>query len=69
MPDGDMKLRVLSREDLEAYRDWRHKTMETLRTPILLTKEMQDEFYSTIICNRNANHRYWGTMPAGRSLA
>jgi len=60
MPDGDMKLRVLSREDLEAYRDWRHKTMETLRTPILLTKEMQDEFYSTIICNRNANHRYWG---------
>lgn len=55
-----MKFKALSLPDLEQVRQWRNECLEALRTPFLLTKEMQEEFYKDIICNRHANARYWG---------
>lgn len=34
--------------------------MSSLRTPYLLTEEMQQEFYAAVVCNRLANARFWG---------
>lgn len=55
-----MKLRELDREDCEHVRKWRNENLVSLRTPYLLTKEMQEDFYKNVICNRDSNHRYWG---------
>jgi len=55
-----MKLEVLSKEDCEKIRKWRNEQMIHLRTPFLLTKEMQEDFYRDVVCNWNAPHRYWG---------
>jgi len=55
-----MKLKELTLEDCERVRQWRNNCLESLRTPFLLTKEMQEQFYRDIICNRNARARYWG---------
>ncbi len=54
-----MKLSVLSKEDCEKVRIWRNQSLETLRTPYQLTKEMQEVFYRDVICNPNSPHRYW----------
>lgn len=54
-----MKLRELSREDCETIRQWRNQWLVSLRTPYMLTKEMQEDFYDKIICNRDSRHRYW----------
>lgn len=55
-----MQLKVLSYNDVEQARIWRNDNMSMNRTPYLLTPEMQGKFYQEIICNRNANARYWG---------
>lgn len=55
-----MKLQVLSLEDCEKIRLWRNEQMIHLRTPFLLTKEMQEDFYVNVVCNRNSPARYWG---------
>jgi len=55
-----IQLKALSRSDLEQVRKWRNLVPETLRTPFLLTKEMQEQYYSDVICNRNSDTRYWG---------
>lgn len=55
-----MILKELTRADCEHAREWRNQSLETLRTPYALTKEMQSEFYDNIICNRSSPHRYWG---------
>jgi hypothetical protein len=34
--------------------------MSMNRTPYPLTQEQQGRFYQKVICNRNANARYWG---------
>lgn len=57
-----MKLEVLTKEDCEKIRLWRNEQMIHLRTPFLLTKEMQEDFYRDVVCNRNAPHRYWGVV-------
>lgn len=57
-----MELGVLSREDCEKIRLWRNEQMIHLRTPFLLTKEMQEDFYRDVVCNRNSPHRYWGVV-------
>jgi len=41
-------------------RIWRNECLEALRTPFLLAKEMQEQFYREVVCNRNTRARYWG---------
>jgi len=55
-----MKLKALSTDDLEQVRLWRNGQHSALRTPFLLTAEQQEGFYWDVICNRQANSRYWG---------
>ncbi len=55
-----MKLKALSLSDVEQVRLWRNQQLESLRTPFLLTMEQQVQFYHDVICNRQANARYWG---------
>lgn len=55
-----MELRILSLEDCEQVRLWRNQSMESLRTPYELTREMQAKFYGDVICNPDSPHRYWG---------
>jgi RimJ/RimL family protein N-acetyltransferase len=55
-----MQLKVLSYPDVEQVRTWRNDNMSMLRTPFLLTEQMQGEFYQEQVCNHQANVRYWG---------
>lgn len=55
-----MRLKALSAEDCEQVRLWRNEQLESLRTPFPLAKEQQNIFYETVICNRQANARFWG---------
>jgi hypothetical protein len=55
-----MKLKALSLSDCEQAREWRNSDLSMNRTPFLLTPEMQSKFYQEVICNRQANARYWG---------
>jgi RimJ/RimL family protein N-acetyltransferase len=55
-----MKLKPLSMSDMEPIRNWRNEQMSMLRTSFPLTQGQQLDFYSKVICNRNANARYWG---------
>lgn len=57
-----MKLTTLTREQCQQVRIWRNDEPQFLRTPYLLTKEMQDEFYDEVVCNRDSKHRYFGIM-------
>lgn len=54
-----MKLAPLTRGDCEQVRRWRNEALFSLRTPYYLTKEMQEDFYKNVVCNRNSSHRYW----------
>lgn len=54
-----MEFRELSLSDMKQVREWRNKVPEALRTPYLLTDEMQEDFYKNTICNRNAKARFW----------
>ncbi len=53
-----MELKAPTRQDVERVRRWRNTALETLRTPYLLTEEMQANFYESLN-NRNSPHRYW----------
>ena len=57
-----MKLKELSLSDVEQVRQWRNESLVSLRTPFLLTQEMQSKFYSDVVCNRQSNARYWGIV-------
>jgi RimJ/RimL family protein N-acetyltransferase len=54
-----MGLSALTKDDVEKVRHWRNNQLEALRTPFLLTEEMQAEFYDKVVCNRQANARFW----------
>ena len=54
-----MKLQPLDRLDMEQIREWRNEVQNTLRTPYMLTQEMQREYYDNVICNRGSTTRYW----------
>jgi RimJ/RimL family protein N-acetyltransferase len=45
---------------MEPIRNWRNSQLSVLRTSFPLTQGQQLDFYSKVICNRNANARYWG---------
>jgi RimJ/RimL family protein N-acetyltransferase len=53
-----MKLMPVTKENLELVRQWRNDCMESLRTPYMLTKDQQEEFYVSL-CSRNSPHRYY----------
>ena len=55
-----MILQPLSLEDMEQIRIWRNQVPETLRTPFMLTREQQEQYYVDVICDRKSTTRYWG---------
>ena len=56
-----LRLDALTSQDVEKARQWRNTdaVRASLRTPFMLTKEMQEAFYDTVLCNRAATVRYW----------
>ncbi|MDD5016526.1 MAG: hypothetical protein PHO15_00325 [Eubacteriales bacterium] len=60
-----MKFWVLRKADCEQVRIWRNEQLEILRTSVPLTEEMQEDFYYNVVCDRNANARYWGVVEDG----
>jgi len=63
-----MTLKPLSAANMEMVRHWRHDIGNTLRTPYMLTEEMQRDYYENTICARNSTTRYWGLW-TGKSWA
>ena len=62
-------LDALTAADCDLVRHWRNQSArDTLRTPVMLTTEMQAEFYREIVCNRHSLHRYFAMVDssAGR---
>lgn len=57
-----MKLRAIEKKDLELIRYERNEDISFLRTPYFLTEKMQDEFYESIISNRNYNGRFYSFL-------
>lgn len=59
-----MKLRLdaLTQADCERVRAWRNQDPSGLRTPFLLTREMQEDFYRRVVCDRLSGHRYWAVV-------
>jgi len=55
-----MQLLALTKDDCEKVRIWRNSCIYALRTPFLLTEEMQKDFYNNVISSRNAKARFWG---------
>ena len=60
---------ALTRLDCLDVRHWRNAALETLRTPFILTEEMQDDFYEKVISNRHASHRYFALRAPDGGLA
>lgn len=54
-----IELRALTLSDMETIRGWRSKSLETLRTPYLLTADMQADYYHKTISNRDSRTRYF----------
>lgn len=57
---SNIQLRALCLDDMELVRQWRNGCLESLRTPFLFTREMQETFYRDVVCSRKADARYWG---------
>ena len=55
-----MTLKPLTLYDMQQIRLWRDEVRETLRTPYVLTAEQQEDYYRTVICDRDSRTRYWG---------
>lgn len=55
-----MYFKAVELSDMEQIRKWRNEQMSMLRTSYMLTKEMQEQFFKEVICNRNTNSRFWG---------
>ncbi len=46
-------------QDVQLVREWRNEDISFLRTPFLLTEQMQKDFYHNVISNRNSDCRFW----------
>jgi RimJ/RimL family protein N-acetyltransferase len=57
-----MKLQTLTREQVQEVREWRNNEPQFLRTPYLITEQMQDDFFDNVINNRDSKHRYFGII-------
>ena len=53
---------VMTADDAEKIRRWRNQSLETLRTPFPLTIEQQQEWYNAVVCDRNANARWYSII-------
>jgi RimJ/RimL family protein N-acetyltransferase len=53
-----MKLKPVTRENLELVRQWRNECMESLRTPYMLTEQQQGGFYHEL-SSGCSSHRYY----------
>lgn len=60
-PTIAFSLRSLARADLPTIASWRNHpdVRPGLRTPFLLTNEMQERWFEDVVCNRRSEHRYW----------
>jgi len=56
----NLEFRTLKKSDMSDVLSWRASCPEALRTPFQLTEEQQEDFYKNVICNRNANAKFWG---------
>ncbi len=59
MKKTKLKLEPVKIENMAIILDWRHSAQETLRTPYLLTLEMQEKYFYDVICNRQGKTRYF----------
>lgn len=66
--DVKYRLAVLTVKDCEEARVWRNEWRESLRTPFLLTEDMQRDFYQRVVCNRDAHDRYWAIERVNASI-
>ena len=57
-----MILDTITLDQLYIMQHWRNEHLESLRTSHLINDQMQEAFYHKVICNRNANSRYWAVM-------
>lgn len=64
-----VELRALSRADARGALPWRRAVGPTLRTPYELTELQQDQWYETVVCNRQSRARYWGLWAPHRWAA
>ena len=65
-----MELKAPRIDDMHKVLSWRNSVPESLRTSVLLTAPMQEQFYAAVICNRNSLNRYFtifgnGGYPVG----
>lgn len=54
-----LELSALTLDNALTVLPWRNAAMETLRTPMMLTREQQEEWYRDVICDRRSSTRYW----------
>jgi RimJ/RimL family protein N-acetyltransferase len=52
-------LRALDVGDMEHIRLWRNESLDTLRTPFPLTKEQQEDWYRSEVCDRRSRSRFF----------
>lgn len=57
-----MRLDVITKDQCETIRQWRNKDIVPYRTPYMLTREMQENFYNNVICDRNADSRFFALI-------
>lgn len=59
-------LRVLTTADVDLVRKWRNLDLSPWRTPHLITEEMQQDFYKSVVCNPKSSHRFWAVDEGSR---
>lgn len=52
-------LAPITQDNCQIAREWRNNFRESLRTPIMLTREMQDDFFDKVAHERHSEDRYW----------
>lgn len=65
---GMIELTVMTDDRADEVRVWRNELRGVLRTPFLLTAEMQEDFYNNVICNRHSNNRFYAAMKDGEFI-
>lgn len=55
------ELAALTAADCQHVREWRNRedVRLGLRTPYVLTQEMQERFYDDVVCDPRSGHRFW----------
>ncbi len=55
-------------QDVQLVREWRNADISFLRTPFMLTEQMQKDFYHNVISNRNSDCRFWSVKDADQGV-